>query len=842
MIYKKQKTKNISFPIGGIGTGCIGLSGNGALVDWEFFNRPNKNTYNGCSHFAIKVNYDGKSVTKVLHGDTNENLLGMHDEIPQFIGFGYGPHSNSMAGYPHFKDVKFEGKFPIANVTFSEEEFPVLVKLTAFNPLIPHDEYHSSLPTAFFEWNVENLTEQEIECAIAFSLQNPAEKSYNRELTEDGFQGIFFQNKGAAEHEVGYYDLCVLTDCPDAVAQAFWYRGGWQDSCTTYWKNLSADHRMRSRHYEEIGKRDHGSLVGYFKLQPKGIEKLRFVLAWNAPNQCNYWRPRKDENGNDVTWKNYYATQFTNSKASAKYAMQNFNQLFQKTQLFSDTLQNSSVPDFVIDAISANLSVLKSPTVLRLQDGSFWAWEGNNERVGSCEGSCQHVWNYAYALPFLFPRLERSLRENTMKYALNENGSTEFRVPLPLGYKEGAFRPCVDGQMGEVIKCYREWKISGDDAWIKQHSSDIFKMLDFAWSEENKDKWDFNKDGILEGRQHHTLDMELFGPSSWLQGFYLLALDCAARIADFVGDTKRAECYRALYENGRQWTNENLFNGEYFCQKIDLAQKALVDQFDASNYWNEEEREIKYQIADGCMIDQMLADWHAEIIGIPTVFDEKKKQRALQSLYYYNYKPSMRDVTNMWRVFAVNDEGGTVICSYPQNVKVPAIPVPYGDECMTGFEYALAGLMIANGFIKEGETMVKAIRARYDGEKRNPWNEIECGSNYARSMASYALLPIYSGFQFDMTKKQIGFVPAKNKTGQYLWSVGNTWGSVRLTVRSHLISVFGEKLVLQSYLIGKNHCVRSVKVDGKKIPYKTAHDQIIFDVPIEIEKVLEIEL
>jgi uncharacterized protein (DUF608 family) len=53
MKYKKQK--NISFPLGGIGAGCIGLAGNGELIDWEIFNRPNKNTRNGYSHFAIKA-------------------------------------------------------------------------------------------------------------------------------------------------------------------------------------------------------------------------------------------------------------------------------------------------------------------------------------------------------------------------------------------------------------------------------------------------------------------------------------------------------------------------------------------------------------------------------------------------------------------------------------------------------------------------------------------------------------------------------------------------------------------------------------------------------------------
>ena len=149
-----------------------------------------------------------------------------------------------------------------------------------------------------------------------------------------------------------------------------------------------------------------------------------------------------------------------------------------------------------------------------------------------------------------------------------ETGETKFRIMLPVGRGYWHKRACVDGHMGEVIKCYREWKISGDDNWIREYAPAIFKMVEFAWSKENQDRWDENKDGVMEGRQHHTLDVELFGPSSWLQGFYLLALDCASQIAEFVGDEKRAKEYKEIYAKGKEWTNKNLFNGEYFYHKV----------------------------------------------------------------------------------------------------------------------------------------------------------------------------------------------------------------------------------------------------------------------------------
>ena len=824
MIYRGEKTKNISFPLGGIGTGCIGLSGRGELIDWEIFNRPNKNTRNGYSHFALKVTRGDKSEVRVLQGDTEENLSGMRMPAA-FRGFGFGPHMGAMTGYPHFRDVTFDGRFPIAHLTFAEKDFPVIARLTAFNPFIPHNEDDSSLPAAFFEWELESLAGKEIECAIAFSVMNPADCCLNSEITTGGFGGLYLADGAHRADEIGYSDLCVLTDGEEAVSEAYWYRGGWQDACTTYWKNFLNNRRLPARRYDEGEKRDHGTVASYMTLTPGERKRVRFVIAWNVPNQYNYWSPCKDGDGRDVTWKNYYATRFADSRAVAEYAMKNYGELYRKTDEFSSAIHDSSLPEFVTDAISSNLSVLKTPTALRLEDGSFWGWEGCNSVGGSCEGSCQHVWNYAYAMPFLFPRLERSMRECTVKYCLTESGGTKFRMPLPVGRELGSFRACVDGQMGEVIKCYREWKISGDNDWLKKHAPAVFKMLEYAWSNDNPDRWDADCDGILEGRQHHTLDMELFGPSSWLEGFYLLALKLGAQMADAVGEAERSEKYRALYENGKKYMNSELFNGEYFFHKVELDDKSVIDAFSADKYWNSEEREIKYQVAEGCIIDQMLADWHAAIIGDGGVFDAEKKKKALESLYKYNFKPSMRAVTNMWRSFALNDEAGTVICSYPDGVRVPAIPVPYCEETMTGFEYALAGLMIASGKRAEGEEMIRAVRDRYDGEKRNPWNEIECGSNYARSMASYALMPIYSGFTFDMTEKYIGFDPIDGE-GSFLWSVGNTYGRVRISGEECELTVLGKPLSLSSFGIPRADRVLSVRADGGEISFTHSDDRI----------------
>lgn len=100
-----------------------------------------------------------------------------------------------------------------------------------------------------------------------------------------------------------------------------------------------------------------------------------------------------------------------------------------------------------------------------------------------------------------------------------------------------------------------------------------------------------------------------------------------------------------------------------------------------------------------------------------------------------------------------------------------------------------------------------AIRIRYDGRRRNPWNEFECGSNYARSMASYALLLTFSGFQYEMSKKHIGFepvdYPGAPKNLSYFWSLDCAWGSFEYDGSQALVCVTEGELILNTFMLPK---------------------------------------
>ena len=804
-VYRGEKTRFISFPLGGIGSGSVGLAGNGSFVDWEIFNRPFKGSRNGFTHMMVRAEKDEKILdVRALQGDWQGSATGGETvNIKRGnggFGYGYGIYRGTMAGVPHFEECVFDGEFPFAELRFSDRCFPGEASLRAFNPFIPLNDRDSSMPAAFYEVTFTNTTEETLVYRAYFSLNNPLPygTTENHYFEDGNVRGIAMSSRRLKEDDLLYGGLCAATDSPEGDHQEYWYRADWFDSLQTFWNQVNEPGDLPPRTYASDTRKqnptdldgdDMATLGAKVHLRPGEKKTVRFLLAWYFPNCENYWNPEKDKE-KQTRWKNYYASLFGDAKACALYGLREWDRLYRETKLFKDALYASSLPEAALEAVSANLSILKSATCMRLENGEFYAFEGCGPTEGCCEGSCTHVWNYAYALPYLFPKLERSMRDLEYRYSQREDGSVSFRLMLPLGRDRYDFRACVDGHMGGVLKVYREFKMCGDIRWLEGKWEAVKKSVEFAWTPTNEDRWDADRDGVLEGRQHHTLDMELFGPSGWLQGFYLAALKAGSQIAGILGHVEEEKTYRSLFEKGKAWVEENLFNGEYYGQKIDLADKSLLERYNAgktldgedsvSAYWNEETGEIKYQIADGCSIDQVIGQWHANLCGLGEIFDKGRVKSALHAVYKYNFRNPVRNYFNAARVYCIDSESGTVICAWPEGVKMPKIPLTYANEVFCGMEYQAACHMIQEGLAEEGFELVAAVRKRFDGERRNPWNEYECGSNYARSLASFALIPGVSGYTCDMYKKRIGFAPKTDREDFCcFFSTDTGWGLYR---------------------------------------------------------------
>ncbi len=328
--YIGERQNAISFPLGGIGTGCIGLGGDGRLIDWEIFNRPNKDGLNGYSHFALRCEADGETIdVRILQGDLKALGEGT------YVGTGFGPSRQLLADLPHFQTTTFSAAYPFAQVGFADPSCPCEVKLTAFNPLIPLNDFDSGIPAAFFEYEVVNRTDRHLTCMLAGTLGDPLpEQQIHQQGTSGRLNWLHFGTNGVPSDDPKWGDLTLATDAPRVSAQAYGFRGGWFDDLEILMRDLRTPGPLQARHYppDQAGAGNHGTLAAHFDLAPRAGTRVRFLIAWHFPNCENFWNKSAaaaaDAAGIPGRWKNYYATCWPEgSRQSAAYAFAHWNRL-----------------------------------------------------------------------------------------------------------------------------------------------------------------------------------------------------------------------------------------------------------------------------------------------------------------------------------------------------------------------------------------------------------------------------------------------------------------------------------------------------------------------------------
>ncbi len=365
---------------------------------------------------------------------------------------------------------------------------------------------------------------------------------------------------------------------------------------------------------------------------------------------------------------------------------------------------------------------------------------------------------------------------------MDERGHVTFRAALPDGPTEHNFHAAADGQLGGVLKVYREWQISGDRDWLLKMYPLVERSLRYCI-----DTWDPRQQGVLEEPHHNTYDIEFWGPEGMCSSVYIGALSAMAKLAQACNHPEESAYYQDLADKGARYLDDRLFNGEYYEQEVkyrglrDVSFQERIDHIDESA--QDEDLLLiregpKYQYGSGCLSDGVIGAWLAKMCGIEIPLSTEHIQTCLRSIFKYNFKPALWTHSNPQRPgYAMGGEPGLLLCTWPHGSR-PTLPFIYSDEVWTGIEYQVASHMLASGLIDEGLTIVGALRSRYDGRVRNPWNEYECGSYYARAMASYALLPALSGFSYSAPTHSLKIDPQLNQEGfKAFFSTASAWGT-----------------------------------------------------------------
>jgi hypothetical protein len=441
------------------------------------------------------------------------------------------------------------------------------------------------------------------------------------------------------------------------------------------------------------------------------------------------------------------------------------------------------------------------------------------------------VWNYEHAMAWLFPQLERSVREMQDYGAgfVEESGMVRFRG-------EGWQMWAGDAQAGTVLKAYREHRISADDRFLKRDWPRIRKSLEFLIRE------DGNDDGLIEGKQHNTYDIDFYGANTMVGSLYLAALRAGEEMAREMGDAEFADRCRKIFQSGSRLSVEQIFNGEYFIQKVDL------------------QKHPKFQYADGCLADQLFGQGWAHQVSLGYVYPKDKVLSALRAIWKYDWAPDVGPQNKAHapeRWFAHPGEAGLFTCTWPRGKHMGEDGVRYRDEIWTGIEYQVAGHMAWEGMVTEALAICRGIHERYHPAKHNPWNEVECGDHYSRAMASYGVFLALCGFEYHGPKGWLGFAPRINQDDfRAAFTAAEGWGTLvqKRQERKQInrVEVRCGQLALKSLVFdlpeGATLQLHTAKVNGRAVKNVASQEgrrvEIVLSEPLVLKEneVIEIVL
>ncbi len=787
-IFSDKNLTFVGFPLGGIGAGMYNVEGNGSFSGFSIRNAPDTNL-EPTLFSAITVK-----------GENNKSRV-IEAPVPKYKIFGgalsplQGKPKNDLNitkangsqgktyGLPRFKSAQFYSEFPFANIAFADEKFPLDTSLRAWSPFCPTDADDSSYPFAIIEYTFKNNTDKPIDAVYYYSSMNFMAVDTEGYYVSGSDNGFTLSQDGAADKPWIEGHFSAFIDDEDVKVNTALFRGGWFDALTMLWNDIEAGRAIHKasdgkifKHHEHTGSNVPGaSLAVEFVLQPGQSKTITLNTCWYVPHSAlrigHDFEDCKDgasaccAKAVDLSLKRYrpwYSGVFSCIGEVSEYLSKNRSRLYEKSRRFTDAFYGMSLPSEIIEAVAANLTIIKSPTILRQTDGKLWAWEGCCDSCGCCSGSCTHVWNYAQAICHLFPELERTMRQTEFVDSQDEKGHQNFRAALPIGKCDHDFHAASDGQLGGIMKLYRDFLICGDVEWLRSFWQAAISSINYCTA-----TWDKKCEGVLREPHHNTYDIEFWGVDGMCTSFYLGALKAMVEMGKVLGEDTSE--YEALLGKGLKYIDENIYNGEYYYHQVEweTLEAKLPSEGDTAlnDKISPEAAELlkkygpKYQYGTGCISDGVLGFWLSQVSGLGAVGNKDRIKSHLNSVYKYNFKTDLTEHANPQRPgYCMSDEAGLLLCTWPHGNK-PALPFVYSDEVWTGIEYQVASHLIYMGETQKGLEIVKTTRSRYDGSVRNPFDEYECGHWYARALASYALIEALAGITYNAYTKTLKIEP-----------------------------------------------------------------------------------
>ncbi len=769
-----------SMLLGGIGTGGFAVGADGGLRQWQLHNRGFHRGDLPGSFLALRVS------THVPASNTSMILQQRRDD-PGWYGQPATPMVDDdwVPGWQRELVERWGGTtvtdidatYPVAKLTHTTGT-PVQIHQRWSSPLVPGDVTASSVPAVVCDLRVVNTGDVPAEvwvCLVAHNAVGLDGTSYPAGTRAWSYGGqvntvrrhpvragqdrvdVVMEQPGADPWAPGAGQMVVtaaadevfavpcLTD-PDEAMTILGTLAPWGDRSSR--THAAVQSPRTSAPHPRFGLSAPGTtwlagLYAHVRVDPGDQRPVRFAWSWRFPNRTLdfvQFGPERPQLGPTRFWLgNHYATQWPDAVSVADRVLAEWDTDSATTSRWVSALREMGRGDAWTEHLSAQLVPLRSPTVFRTADGHTYGFEGvlgasttmwSGDSGGSCPLNCTHVWGYAQAGAAIFGELEADMRATELALMQNPDGSINHRVQLPRfvpqdrsGVIGGPDAPALDGMLTTVLKVLRELQ-SGhlSKAWLAEHWDALTALMDHVST-----TWDAEETGLLHGVQPSTYDIALHGPNPYMGILWLCALKAAERLAALVADNEREAAFAAQFAHASHVHDRELFRGGWYVQRPDPDD-------DPVHHWGQ-----------GCLTDQLLGQWWAHLLGLGHLLPADHVRQAASSIVRHNLLPGS---SSGQRQFCLPDERGLRVCAWPLDDR-PAQPIEYCDETWTGSEYAVAALCLFEGLAAEAEQVLEAVWHRHDGQRRSPYNEVECGDHYARSMSGWSLVAAASRMHWD---------------------------------------------------------------------------------------------
>jgi len=793
--YSGQYLTAIDFPVGALGGSVIRMNGKAEREWWHIFNNFEERAGSGKvpnSFFAIRTEQNGTPVIRALQ-------------------------TTPVGTFPAMNSLTFQGEFPFGWYDFADNELPVKVSLEAYSFLIPMDLKNSAVPSAIFRYTVKNTTASKVWVSLMAAQQNAVGFTGYDTITGPNNRSCkgYGSNQNTIVSGSGRTSL-KMTGTAGSMQLSGYETGmtgnaSWASLAALY-SDFSADGRLSGNMQAkspQAGTTVDGALAKDFTLNPGEEKTITFVLSW--------YFPKGSFGRKDIPAWNFpeggcqYENWWTDAADVDNYVFTHFNDLDSKTRLYHNTLYSSNIPRNVLDRISSNICVLKSPTAFWLKNGYFGLWESTSNLQGWF-GNCKHVYHYAQGHARLFPELGRILRKQDLK-----TQTAEGLLPS----RDGELNNAIDGHFGSILGVYREHLLSGNNDFLTSSWAQTKKAMDYTIS-----TFDPDKDGMMSGTHHNTLDCNISGTSPWIGSMYMAALKACEKMAAIMGDASSASAYNKLWTTGVRNQNAQLWDSNlgYYKEKTENLPNTKV-------------------MADAVSIDMLLGQWWANQLGLGQIYPEDRSREALLKILNSNkFTDTGSGYVAAFRDFLGTGDTGWQMFKHP--AAIPDNTILYYNEVMSGFEYSMAATLIQYGLVNEGISVIQAIASRYDGRFRStgevhmannstvfgcgsPFGEDECGDFYGRPLSSWSTLLALQGFMYDGPQQSITFKPVwQPENHKSFFSASEGWGLFTQTQsksgQTDVIAVkYGIVTVRQIQLIvSENNHVNQVSVKVKETEIK----------------------